>query len=355
MPPRMLPALCLVMLPIGTRYPNLTEFETSRDARVSSPQEPTTDDIQILEPTLLSLTAIVVLGALAAYGGEAPPAALPAAPSGARIERTSWGGWSDAYRLTNGTIEVVVVPASGRILHYGYTGAANLLWQNASAVGGLPWRPGTWTNYGGSKTWIWPQEDWPARTGSGWPPPTDLPATIVNTVEIRDKGTLRLTSPGPAGLRRRHRPRHPHRRLRHPSLHHQPPAEDGRGRHLRHGTVDGDADASATAHLFARLLPGSRLPERLRGPSRRLLQVGVSRGNGTSWCRATARQTSAKIGMDADLLAWQRGRASLRRAVGERDETPLSARSPSATGASSTPIPTAIRLSRPASPTSRWS
>jgi hypothetical protein len=276
---------------------------------------------QILEPTLLSLTAIVVLGALAAYGGEAPPAALPAAPSGARIERTSWAGWSDAYRLTNGTIEMVVVPASGRILHYGYTGAANLLWQNASAGGRAP-VPGAWTNYGGSKTWIWPQEDWPARTGSGWPPPTDLPTTIIYTVEVRDKGTLRLISPALPGydaviVRDIH-------------------IEDSGTRvFITSRLQKTGADATfamapwtvtqmpADGSLFARLMAGSRLPEGYRAfPGGSFKSVSLEGRDILAVERQ--RTTSAKIGADADLLAWQRDEILfVERSV--NGKTPLSA------------------------------
>jgi hypothetical protein len=258
--------------------------------------------IPILEPTTVSITALAVLGVLCAYGSEAPPATPPGS-GGAHIERVKWGGWSDAYRLTNGAIEVVVVPESGRILHYGYTGATNLLWQNASAAGRAP-VPGAWTNYGGSKTWIWPQEEWPTRVGSGWPPPTDLPTTIVNTVEIRDKGTLRITSPALPGydaviVRDIH-------------------IEDSGTRvFITSRLQKTGADATfamapwtvtqmpADGALFARLMDGSRLPEGYRTfPGGSFKSVSLEGRDILVVERQ--RTTSAKIGADADLLAWQR-------------------------------------------------
>ena len=61
---------------------------------------------------------------------------MPATAPG--VERTSWGGWPEAYRLTNGEAELVVVPAVSRILHYGFAGGTNLLWQNAALGGRAP-------------------------------------------------------------------------------------------------------------------------------------------------------------------------------------------------------------------------
>ena len=89
---------------------------------------------------------------------------MPKASATTRIDRCAWAGWAEAFRLSNGEAELVVVPAVSRILHYGLVGGPNLLWQNAS-VAGRPPGAAQWTNYGGSKTWIWPEHEWTTRSG----------------------------------------------------------------------------------------------------------------------------------------------------------------------------------------------
>jgi hypothetical protein len=45
-----------------------------------------------------------------------------AARSATTVERITYKGWSDAYRLTNGTADLVVAPSVARILRYGFVG-----------------------------------------------------------------------------------------------------------------------------------------------------------------------------------------------------------------------------------------
>lgn len=113
------------------------------------------------------------------------------------VERTSYKGWQDCYRLTNGIVEVIVVPSIARIMHYGFIGEPNVLWVNP-ATEGKPVKPGEWPNHGGDKAWVWPQDEWQIRTGRGWPPP---PATdqVPHQVEVIDGRVLRLVSPLVAG------------------------------------------------------------------------------------------------------------------------------------------------------------
>ncbi len=251
---------------------------------------------------VLVLLAAISLGALLAScaGGEGAPGSAPAATSG--IERVAWGGWPDAYRLSNGEAELVAVPAVSRILSYGFLGGSNLLWRNAQVAGRAP-VAGEWTNYGGSKTWLWPQDDWPARTGSAWPPPTDLPGTIACSAEVRGGRTLLLTSPAISGygvvLVREIR------------------LEDSGTR--VHVTSElrkiGDGDFALAAWtvtqmpadgaLFARLMAGSRLPGGYRTHFGSFAAVR-EQGAGVLVIERRHDQ-AAKLGMDADMLAWQRG------------------------------------------------
>src|SRR4051794_20092772 len=135
--------------------------------------------IAILLPTLLAFTTAIRADV---------PAAKPVS-----VEKTAYQGWPESYRLSNGTVEVVVVPAIGRIMRYGPVGGANLLWENPK-LAGKPASPGKeWANFGGDKVWPWPQEDWPQRAGRAWPPPAAA-GQAANTVEVRSD-SLHMTSP----------------------------------------------------------------------------------------------------------------------------------------------------------------
>lgn len=79
--------------------------------------------------------------------------------------------WPDAIRLSNGEVELVVVPSIGRIMHFGLTGGENLLWINPKLLG-LPVRDVKhWQDFGGDKAWVWPQARWNELSMTNWPPP----------------------------------------------------------------------------------------------------------------------------------------------------------------------------------------
>jgi hypothetical protein len=248
--------------------------------------------------------------------------AEPEAPAAKSIERVGYRGWAEAYRLQNGTVELIVVPAVARILHYGYVGQANLLWENA-ALAGVPPATGRWFNYGGDKIWLWPQEEWPARCGSGWPPSTDLPGLITHEAAVAD-GALRLTSQTIPGFGVR--------TIREIRL-----AATGTRVFLtnRVERLAKDADfrlapwtvtqLPADGQIFARLMPGTPLVDGYRvmdtAPFRRVTRV-VDRVLAVD--RPVDR--SARIRLDADLLAWQRGEdLFVERSIGV---TPLSDAAP---------------------------
>ncbi|MBA3685806.1 MAG: hypothetical protein H0W72_11290, partial [Planctomycetes bacterium] len=109
------------------------------------------------------------------------------------VDRGPALGWTDTWRLANGEVEVVVVPQVGRIMRYARIGEANLLWANPPVLG-KPLEAGQWTNYGGDKAWVWPQEDWIARTGVIWPP-RFANELQPHTLDVVDGRILRMTSP----------------------------------------------------------------------------------------------------------------------------------------------------------------
>ncbi|KAF3890209.1 MULTISPECIES: hypothetical protein [Nostocales] len=71
-----------------------------------------------------------------------------------------------AFRLTDGCTEAVVVPEIGRVMHYGFIGETNFLWNSTQKN----YNKDEWHNWGGDKTWPAPQLWWPAIGGRSWPP-----------------------------------------------------------------------------------------------------------------------------------------------------------------------------------------
>ena len=108
-----------------------------------------------------------------------------------RTEVIPMADQSELYRLTNGDYEVVVAPATGRIVGYGPVGGPNLLWTNPRAPeSGSPFKG--WVNWGGDKVWIWPEGDWGKWTQAGAPPGDPAGSAY----EVRSRGrTLWMTSP----------------------------------------------------------------------------------------------------------------------------------------------------------------
>lgn len=108
------------------------------------------------------------------------------------IDRVAYHGWPDCYRLTNGTVEIIVVPQIGRIMRYGFIDGDNALWEKGQTAGDTS-DAAHWVNHGGDKTFPWPQDDWPARIKANWPP-AFASEQEPHRVEIMDDHTLRMTS-----------------------------------------------------------------------------------------------------------------------------------------------------------------
>jgi len=111
-------------------------------------------------------------------------------------EKTTWSGFP-AWRLSDGKTEAVVVPALGRVMHYGFIRGRNWLWcPTPSDIAGNPHPFGNWRDWGGNKTWLAPQSQWPAWLGHDWPPdPAWGDARFPHQATELRGGALRLTGP----------------------------------------------------------------------------------------------------------------------------------------------------------------
>lgn len=99
------------------------------------------------------------------------PAASDADVPVAPLPWVEFQGWTNAIRLANTNLEVMIAPDVGRIVVIRYRESENFLRfsfspeQTGSAV---------WINGGGE--WLWPmaQTRWSAVSGTEWPPPPEL-------------------------------------------------------------------------------------------------------------------------------------------------------------------------------------
>ena len=141
----------------------------------------------ISRPFVLSLA----LGALSLPSVAVPNSALcasgqcqPAISQTRFFER-------DAFKLSDGKTEAIVVPAIGRIMSYGKVGGPNLLW-NSPTSAGIDWG---WKNYGGDKNWLAPQAWWSVWHSKGnWPPDPAFDG-LPHSAQVLSGGKLEMTSP----------------------------------------------------------------------------------------------------------------------------------------------------------------
>jgi len=90
-----------------------------------------------------------------------------------KVTAETYREWPDSYRISNGVVELVVVPKIGRIMRFGFVGQRNLLWENLKVDGKTKVEPKANTNFGGDRLWPAPQSLWnwppdPALDGSAW-------------------------------------------------------------------------------------------------------------------------------------------------------------------------------------------
>ena len=123
-----------------------------------------------------------------------------------QISKITYHGWADSYRISNGRVEAVVVPAIGRVMQFRYVGKQDIFWENAALARKSP-DPNSkeWANFGGDKAWPSPQTDWPKMIGREWPPPPGFDAVAYQAQ--MDNGAVELISPVDAsyGIRVRRR------------------------------------------------------------------------------------------------------------------------------------------------------
>jgi len=131
---------------------------------------------------------------------------VPQTSADIQISKIPYHGWTDSYRISNGRVEAVVVPAIGRVMQFRYVGKQDIFWENAALAGKSP-QPNSkeWANFGGDKAWPSPQTGWPRMIGREWPPPAGFDAVAYEARPVR--AGIELVSPVDAsyGIRVRRR------------------------------------------------------------------------------------------------------------------------------------------------------
>ncbi len=99
---------------------------------------------------------------------------------------TNYHSWSNVVSLNNGVVEVLIVPADGRVQQFRFLGdATGALWEDSRLYGQTG--SGFYRNFGGDKAWPSPQADW------GWPPPRGFDGS-TNAVSFTN-GIVTLVTP----------------------------------------------------------------------------------------------------------------------------------------------------------------
>jgi len=109
------------------------------------------------------------------------------------ITRTNYHGWPNSIVMSDGGVEVAIIPAIGRIMQFRFTGEPGPFWENRSLDGQLHAPHATnWINFGGDKTWPAPEAEWPKPFG-GWLPPAAFDSMPVEAKLEKDQ--VQLISP----------------------------------------------------------------------------------------------------------------------------------------------------------------
>src|SRR5258708_4386154 len=112
-----------------------------------------------------------------------------------KVEQIEYLKWPHAWRLSNPSCQLVVVPEVGRVMYFARTGGEDIPYNNQDPSGRTGRRDGhEWHNFGGDKVWPTEQDWWIRYTDrKGWPPPYFSDAA-PQTAEAMTDG-VRMISP----------------------------------------------------------------------------------------------------------------------------------------------------------------
>ncbi len=87
------------------------------------------------------------------------------------VESTDFMGWTNSWKLSNQSCEMIIVPAINHVMSFSLKGGSNLLWIADDVNGRVVQEPGVkWHNFGGDKVWPTAMPLWKPLMGRRWPP-----------------------------------------------------------------------------------------------------------------------------------------------------------------------------------------
>ncbi|MBN1403146.1 MAG: hypothetical protein JW942_01590 [Opitutales bacterium] len=108
------------------------------------------------------------------------------------LQRQDYKGWNDAIVMSNGIVEVVIVPSISRVMQFRFIDDADGPFWNNPELEGQYVEDSAWLShpgsYGGDKIWPAPQSDW------SWPPPPDMDNGHCD-YRVLDDMSVELSSP----------------------------------------------------------------------------------------------------------------------------------------------------------------
>src|SRR6266511_2673918 len=82
---------------------------------------------------------------------------IMSANAAVKIEKTSFKGWPNSYRVTNGQVELIVTSDVGpRVMFYGFAGGQNLFKEFTEQLGKSG--EAEWQARGGHRIWVAPED-----------------------------------------------------------------------------------------------------------------------------------------------------------------------------------------------------
>lgn len=157
-------------------------MDRSRHPRWSIPDHRAAKSFVVWPCAALFLAVGCILGQNSLSEIRVSKSVMPSSSQRVHIASTNYLGWKNALVISNRKVEVVIVPAVGRIMQFRFPGEDGVFWENCELSGQKPDSKSTqWGNFGGDKSWPSPQSDWPRIAPRGWPPPTAFDSMPVSS------------------------------------------------------------------------------------------------------------------------------------------------------------------------------
>lgn len=119
--------------------------------------------------------------------------ASAAGHAGVHVERVTFRGWANVWKISNDACQLIIAPQIGRVLSFRLTGMDNVLWINDALAGKTaPVDDVEWRNFGGEKVWPTEQSLWPKLAGRAWAPPYPYDGGAAESEAI--PGGVRMTT-----------------------------------------------------------------------------------------------------------------------------------------------------------------